>query len=112
MSSDDTDARPLSEPVLWILVSLSRAPKHGYALMKDVDLLSEGKTRLSTGTLYGALRRLIEEGLIEPVEGNDSSRDKQTYRLAKAGRARLQAELERLQHVVRIAASHLRGRHA
>src|SRR5689334_19358543 len=112
MSSNDNDVRPLSEQVLWILVSLSRQPQHGYALIKDVESLSEGKTRLSTGTLYGALRRLIEEDLIETVEGADSSRDKQTYRLARAGRARLETELERLQHVVRTAAIHLRRRHA
>ena len=112
MSSTDNDLRPFSEQVLWILVSLSRQPRHGYALMKDVESLSEGRTRLSTGTLYGALRRLIEDGLIETVEGADSSRDKQTYRLARAGRARLESELERLQHVVRTAAIHLRRRHA
>src|SRR5262245_12536650 len=118
MSSNDAnnineaDVRPLSEPVLWILVSLSRQPQHGYALMKDVESLSDGRTRLSTGTLYGALRRLIEEDLIETVSGADSSRDKQTYRLTKAGRARLETELERLQHVVRTAAIHVRRRHA
>ena len=112
MSSNDIEVRPLSDQVLWILVSLSRQPQHGYALMKDVESISDGRTRLSTGTLYGALRRLIEQGLIETVEGADSSRDKQTYRLAKAGRARLETELERLQHVVRTAASHLRRRHA
>jgi DNA-binding PadR family transcriptional regulator len=112
MSSNDADARPLSEQVLWILVSLSRQPQHGYSLMKDVEVLSEGRIRVSTGTLYGALRRLIEEGTIEPVEGADNSRDKQTYRVTRAGRARLQTELERLQHVVRTAAIHVRRRHA
>jgi DNA-binding PadR family transcriptional regulator len=108
----DTEPRPLSEPVLWILVSLSRQPQHGYSLMKDVEALSEGRTRISTGTLYGAIRRLIEEGSIEPFETPDTSRDKQTYRLTRAGRARLQTELERLQHVVRTAAVHLRRREA
>jgi len=112
MSSNDNGRQPLSEQVLWILVSLSRQPQHGYALMKDVESLSKGRTRPSTGTLYGALRRLIEEGLIETVEGADSSRDKQTYRLARAGRARLATELDRLQHVVRTAAIHVRRRHA
>ncbi len=111
MSSNADDFRPLSEPVLWILVSLSRQPRHGYALMKDVESLSEGRTRLGTGTLYGALRRLIDEDLIEAVDGADSSRDKQTYRLTRTGRARLETELERLQHVVRTAL-HLRRRHA
>ena len=112
MSSHDTEARPLSEQVLWILVSLSRQPQHGYSLIKDVEVLSEGRTRLSTGTLYGALRRLIEEGTIEAAEGADHSRDKQTYRVTRAGRARLQTEIERLGHVVRTAAIHIRRRQA
>jgi DNA-binding PadR family transcriptional regulator len=110
--SNNTHPRPLSGQVLWILVSLSRQPQHGYALMKDVEVLSEGRTRVSTGTLYGALRRLIGEGLIEAVEGADTSRDKQTYRLTRDGRARLHLEIERLQHLGRTAALHVRRRHA
>jgi DNA-binding PadR family transcriptional regulator len=111
MSSDATaDARPLSEQVLWILVSLARRPQHGYSLIKDIETLSEGRTRLSTGTLYGAIRRLIEDGSIAPVEDADTSREKQTYKLTRSGRARLQAEMARLQHVVRTAAFHTRRR--
>ena len=53
--------RPISEPVFLILVSLADKPRHGYALMKDIEALSEGRVRLSTGTLYGAIRRLLEE---------------------------------------------------
>ena len=106
------DVRPVSEPVLWILVSLSREPQHGYALMKDVESLSEGRTRLTTGTLYGAIRRLITEELIAAVDGADSSRDRQTYRLTPTGRARLHSELERRAHVVRTAAVYLRRRRA
>jgi DNA-binding PadR family transcriptional regulator len=48
---DAEDSKPLTEPVLLILLSLTGAPRHGYALMKDIDLLSEGRVRLSTGTL-------------------------------------------------------------
>jgi len=108
----DNVLKPLSEPVLWILVSLSRQPQHGYSLMKDVESLSDGRTRLGTGTLYGAIRRLIDEELIEAIEHADSSRDKQTYRLTRSGRARLQVELERVHRFVRAAALHVRGREA
>ena len=48
--------RHVTEPVLLILTSLADQPRHGYALMKDIQTLSNGRVRLSTGTLYGALR--------------------------------------------------------
>ena len=111
-SKHRNDHRPLSEQVLWILVSLSRQPQHGYSLIRDVEALSDGGTRLSTGTLYGAIRRLIDDGFIEPIDTADTSRDKQTYQLTQSGHARLQTEMGRLQHVVRTAATHLRRRHA
>ena len=104
--------RPLSEPVLWILLSLAGEPRHGYALMKHVDALSEGRVRLTTGTLYGALARLLEDRWIERVETRDTSRDKQAYRLTPAGRARLSDETERLRHLTRLATARLKSREA
>src|SRR6059036_1416750 len=86
--------RPLTEPVLLILLSLADSPRHGYGLMKDIENLSDGRVRLSTGTLYGALRRLLEDLWIEPVEQPDTSREKQAYRLTAAGRKQLQLELD------------------
>ena len=67
--------KPLTEPVLLILVSLAAQPRHGYALIKDIEALSRDRVRLSTGTLYGALRRLLDEGWIERFEQEDTSRD-------------------------------------
>ena len=55
------DAKPLSEPVMLMLTSLASEPKHGYALLKDVEELSNGRVQLSTGTLYGAIHRLLED---------------------------------------------------
>ena len=55
---------PLREPTLFILLALSKERKHGYAILKDVEVLSEGRVVLSTGTLYGALARLLEQGVI------------------------------------------------
>ena len=96
--------RPLSEPVLWILLSLAAEPQHGYALMKHVESLSEGRVRMTTGTLYGALARLLEDRWIERFETGDTSRDKQAYRLTAVGRARLRDETARLRQLIRLAA--------
>ncbi|HEY3455696.1 MAG TPA: helix-turn-helix transcriptional regulator [Bryobacteraceae bacterium] len=95
--------RPISEPVFLILVSLADKPRHGYALMKDIEALSERRVRLSTGTLYGAIRRLLEDGWIERFAQKDTSRDKQAYRLTAAGRGQLKAEVARMKQLTRAA---------
>ena len=99
---------PLTEPVLLILTSLAAVPRHGYALLKDIQVLSHGRVRMSTGTLYGALRRLLEDGWIERFEQEDTAREKQAYKLAPAGRARLRLELERMRQLTRAARARLR----
>ena len=106
----DTVNKPLSEPVLLILTSLAHEPRHGYALIKDIEALSDGRVRLSTGTLYGAIRRLVEAGWIEPFEQEDTSRDKQAYRLTSAGARQLRAELDRMKHLTQRAAARLKAR--
>ena len=103
---------PLTEPVFLILVSLARSPAHGYALLKDIESLSDGRVRLSTGTLYGALRRLLDDKWIERLQTGDSSRDKQSYRLTALGRRFLNLELDRMKQLTRIASSHLRPKEA
>jgi len=100
--------KPLTEPVLLILASLADDARHGYALIKDVERLSDGRVRLSTGTLYGALRRLLEATWIEEFEQSDRSRDKQAYRLTALGRRQLQTEISRLKHVTKVATARLR----
>jgi DNA-binding PadR family transcriptional regulator len=104
----DTKVKPLTEPVLLILLSLAGKPQHGYALMKDIGELSHGRVELTTGTLYGALRRLLEDGWIERFDQPDTSREKQSYRLTAAGRTQLELELDRMRQVTRIAAARLR----
>jgi DNA-binding PadR family transcriptional regulator len=105
---DGARAKPLTEPVLLILLSLASKPRHGYALMKDIAELSQGRVVLTTGTLYGALHRLLEDGAIERFDQRDTSRDKQAYQLREAGRKQLQLELSRMKQVTRIAATRLR----
>jgi DNA-binding PadR family transcriptional regulator len=109
---DKAHSGPLTEPVLLILTSLVDRPRHGYALIKDIETLSGGRVRLSTGTLYGALRRLLEDGWIERFTQEDKSRDKQAYRLTVAGRTQLDLELDRMRQVTRAAAARLRTREA
>jgi DNA-binding PadR family transcriptional regulator len=94
---------PLSEPVLLILMSLADQPRHGYAILKDVEEMSAGRVLLSTGTLYGALRRLLEDGWIERVQEEDASRGRQAYRLAATGKRSLQQEVSRMKHLTRLA---------
>lgn len=94
---------PVTEPVLLILLSLAEQPRHGYAILQDTQAMSDGRVRLSTGTLYGALARLQEAGLIERVKSNDQSRGKQAYRLTATGRRNLQAEVSRLKQLARVA---------
>ena len=108
MRHDARDNKPLSEPVLLILTSLASGPRHGYALLKDIEELSGERVSLSTGTLYGALRRLLDDGWIRPFEQSDTSRDKQAYSLTAGGRARLEADLERMKQLTQTATLRLR----
>ncbi len=104
---DIRENKPLSEPVLLILTSLADQPRHGYALLKDIEAISKGRVRLSTGTLYGALRRLLDDGWIERFEGKDTARDKQAYKLTPSGHAQLRLELDRMRQLTRAMTSRL-----
>src|SRR5262245_1610933 len=108
----DAETKPLSEPVLLILMSLAEEPRHGYALIKDIETLSNGRVRLSTGTLYGALRRLLKGRWIARFEQEDKSREKQAYKLTPVGHKQLEMELDRMKRLTRKAEARLRARHA
>jgi DNA-binding PadR family transcriptional regulator len=100
---------PLTEATFFILLSLSPAPKHGYAIMKEVKVLSKGRVIFSTGTLYGALRRLLEQGWIKRVsdpEPNPTDRERKAYTLTEKGRKIANAEIERLRSLVATAEQH------
>jgi PadR family transcriptional regulator len=91
---------PLSEPTLYILLSLASGPKHGYAIAKDVKVLSEARVTLSVSTLYTVLKRLLEDGWIERagevagLEGREERR--KAYALTGQGQRILAAERQRL----------------
>ena len=93
----------LTEPVLLVLLSPAQQPRHGYSILKDVEHISGGRVVLSTGTLYGALQRLLAQAWIERFEDDDTSRDKRSYRLTAKGRHNLQAEIDRMRHLTRLA---------
>ena len=103
---------PLTESTFLILLSLAHEPKHGYAILKDVSSLSDGRVSLSTGTLYGALKRLLEQGWIEQVEDTQidtSGRPRKVYALTPSGQRSMMAEIERLRNLVRVARPVLNG---
>src|SRR6185503_20059729 len=108
--SQPDDHKPITEPALMILLSLADQPRHGYALMKDIAAISNGRVQLTTGTLYGALRRLLEDAWIRKFDQDDKSRVKQAYRLTDEGRRHLHMELERMKQLTRAARARLKTR--
>jgi len=89
------DLGRFSNPSLLILSSLASEPRHGYAMIQDIEEFSG--TRLEVGTLYGALARLEEQGWIEPLASADRRRP---YRLTGLGLAVLQEQLTTMQQIV------------
>jgi len=107
-TGDDLEsaARPNDPPVL-ILTSLASGPKHGYALLQDIE--SFAGVRLGPGTLYGAISRLERRGLIEAT-GSEGRR--RPYRLTPSGAEALEVALAGLRTIVREGTSRLAGRTA
>ena len=95
------DLIPLSPPVFHILLSLADADRHGYAIMQEVEDRTGGAVRLGPGTLYGAIKRLRDDGLIEEreVEGDTAER-RRSYHLTVLGRQVARLEAERLKDMV------------
>lgn len=102
--TDELDLGRFSEPALLVLSSLAGGPKHGYAITRDVDEMA-GVT-LGPGTLYGALARLEERGLIEALPREARRRP---YRLTGAGARVLRERLKELAHVSRTGLRRLRA---
>jgi DNA-binding PadR family transcriptional regulator len=107
-SFEKADILPLTETTFLILLSLSGEARHGYAIMQDVESLSKGRIHFSTGTLYGALRRLLRDGWIERVDEDEhpdlsDERNRKYYMLTSTGGQVLEEELRRLQSLVDIA---------
>jgi len=99
-----TDLGRFAEPALLIMVSLADGPKHGYAIMTDVD--SFGASPIGPGTLYAALARLERRGLIEPLGPEDRRRP---YRLTGAGSSALAEHLGEMGRLVQVGHARMRA---
>ena len=100
----------MREPTFLILTALADEPRHGYGLITEVDRLSDGRVALKPGTLYGALDRLADDGLVardreEVVDG----RLRRYYRITPDGERALRAETERMRRHVAVATAKLNG---
>ena len=103
---NDSTSLPLTEVTYFILLSLAPGARHGYAIMKDVRFISQGRISLSTGTLYGGLKRLLNLGWITRSDNSSSvvsGRVRKSYRLTALGRSLLAAEIERLESLLEAA---------
>lgn len=97
---------PLTPLTMAILLALAEGDRHGYALMKEVEAQTEGRLRPGTGSLYAALERLLEDGLIDEsprAPGPDDDPRRRYYRLTEEGRAVAGAEAERMMRIVDLA---------
>ena len=97
-------ARPLTPAMFHILLALAGGERHGYAIMREVDVLTDGAQRLGPGSLYGSIKRLLADGLIEecgerPDPAADDER-RRYYRLTDLGRRAAGAEARRLETLV------------
>lgn len=101
------DLLPLTPSVFHILLALADAERHGYAIIKEVESSTEGRVRLGPGTLYGSIKRMLGEGLIEEsAERPDPELDderRRYYRLTDFGRRAAVCEAKRLEQMVAAA---------
>src|SRR6476646_2387963 len=95
---------PLPTAVFHILVALADRDRHGYSIMQDVSARTDGKVRLSAGTLYSAVRRMLEQGLIEELrdspDPDSEDQRRRYYRLTALGRQVALAEARRLRDML------------
>ena len=102
MATDPHSLLPLPAAVLQIMLTLADGEKHGYAIMREVEEQTDGEMKLGPGTLYGALKRMLDDKLIAERASDDDER-RRTYRLTAFGRKVALAEAERLSSLVAAA---------
>jgi DNA-binding PadR family transcriptional regulator len=105
MKRDPAELLPLSPAMFHVLVALADGETHGYAIMKEVEQLTGGTVRLSTGTLYGIIKRLLEDGLIreKSVHAENGGERRRSYSLTPFGKDVARAEAARLEQTIAIA---------
>ena len=92
---------PLTPAMFYVLVALADDASHGYAMLKEVEQLTAGEVRLSTGTLYGIIKRLLSDGLVRERRTDHGRR--RLYELTPFGRDVARAEAARLEGTLAIA---------
>src|SRR5258708_6680282 len=101
---DPQSLLPLTPAMFYVLVALADGQTHGYAILKDVEQLTAGDVRPSTGTLYGIIKRLLADGLVREQHGrNDDDARRRSYELTPFGRDVAKAEAARLEQTLAIA---------
>ena len=97
---------PLTAPVFHVLLALADEPRHGYAILKEVEERTDRKVQLSSGTLYAIIKRLLNDGLIEEIEDRRAHTDerRRSYRLTRLGRRVAEAEARRMEGLLKTAA--------
>jgi DNA-binding PadR family transcriptional regulator len=96
MPAQRIDELPLTVPVFHILLALSDDELHGYALIRAIERRTNGEVRLTASTLYGAIARLLEAGLIREQRTESVEDRRRRYRITAAGRSLLRQEAARL----------------
>jgi DNA-binding PadR family transcriptional regulator len=106
-TSQADDLPSISPQVFNILLSLAAGNLHGYAIIQDVLERTDGRLRLSAGTLYGSIRRMLERGLIAELRDNERPTDdderRRYYRLTASGRNVVRTEASRISALLRQA---------
>ncbi len=103
-NADPDDFLPLTHVVYHVLLALTQSSRHGYGIIKDVEERTGGRLILEAGTLYGAIKRLREDALVQESEApSDTDSRRRYYTLSKLGKQVLRAESERLAELVEMA---------
>ena len=103
---------PLTPTVFHILLSVAAGPRHGYAIMQEVNERSDGRVGLGPGTLYGAIGRMCSGGLLEetdPPAGEEPQPRRRYYAITAFGTAAMEAEVERMKRLVAHAQATVRN---
>ena len=94
----------MTSAAFHVLLALADGPKHGYLILKDVEERTAGEVRLSTGTLYGLIKRFLDDELIEELAAEDDGNERRRpYKLTPFGRQLARAEAIRLEQMVTAA---------
>ena len=99
------DIPPLTPAVFHVLLALTGGDRHGYAILKDIQQRTNGSIKMQAGTLYGTLQRLLDLGWVDEIDPPDDEADtrRRYYRLNREGRTAIQADVHRMDTLVKAA---------